>query len=358
MKKLHLLALFSLLLCLVLAACGEPTPVASVASTSPSASSNIVPVNSVAAEVTTAAATTGSPAISPTDTATIAALATSTPLPADTPVPAPTDTPAPSATAEPSPTPEPTATTEPTDTPKPTAKPAPTKTPVPKPTPVAATKAPTKVPATVAPANPALKEIVRGKTGQKQVAITLDAGGDAVAFPKMIAALNKYGIKVTFFLTGTWAQQNPTFVSQIVASGMEIANHSWSHPDFTTLTDEEIKDELNRTDALLSKYTGESTKPFMRFPYGARNARATSVVNSLGYRSIYWTIDSLDSVGDPKTAQFLVDRITKQTDAQLDGEIVLMHLGNATSGDALPLILQNLTSRGFKVVTISKLIGA
>lgn len=189
------------------------------------------------------------------------------------------------------------------------------------------------------------------------VAITLDAGGDAVAFPKMIAALNKTGIKVTFFLTGTWAQQNPTFVQQIAASGMEIANHSWSHTDFTTLSEEQIKDELNRTDALLTRYTGETTRPLMRFPYGARNSKSVQVVNSLGYRSIYWTIDSLDSVGVPKSAQFLIDRITKQSDAQLDGEIILMHLGNATSGDALPVILQNLTSRGFKIVTISKLLG-
>jgi len=349
-KKLHLLVLFSFILVIVLAACGDTTPVASISSASPS-SSGIVPGISLPAEPTATATT--APTLAPTATPTIAVIATSTPLPTDTPVP-PTQTPVPTATTAPTATPEPTATTAPTPTPKP----APTKTPVPKPTAIPPTKAPTKVPATLPPSNPALSEIVRGKTGQKQVAITLDAGGDAVAFPKMIAALNKYGIKVTFFLTGTWAQQNPSYVSQIVSSGMEVANHSWSHPDFTTLSDEEIKDELNRTDALLSKYTGESTKPFMRFPYGARNAHTTALVNSMGYRSVYWTIDSLDSVGQPKTAQFLIDRITKQTDAQLDGEIVLMHLGNATSGDALPVILENLTSRGFKVVTISKLIGA
>lgn len=351
MKKLHILVLFSLFLVNFLAACGTeatPVPSSSLSNSNPDVKGNIVPVNSVAAEPT-ATITTG-PTLDPTPTATVAALATSTPLPTPTTV-------APTATEQPSPTAEPTATTEPTVAPT-TAKPTATKAPAPKPTTVAATKAPTKVPATVAPANPALSEIVRGKTGQKRIAITLDAGGDAVAFPKMIAALNKYGIKVTFFLTGTWAQQNPTFVSQIVASGMEIGNHSWSHTDFTTLSDEDIKDELNRTDAFLNRFTGDTTKPFMRFPYGARNAHTTALVNSLGYRSIYWTIDSLDSVGEPKTAQFLFDRITKQSDAQLDGEIVLMHLGNATSGDALPLILQNLVGRGFKVVTVSTLIGA
>lgn len=348
MKKLHLLVLFSFILVSVLAACGDATPVAGLSSASPG-SSGIVPGISLPAEAT--ATVTTSPTLAPTATPTLEAIATSTPLPTETPAP-PTATSVPTATTAPTATPEPTATTAPTATPKP----APTKTPVPNAIPP--TKASTKVPATLPPANPALSEIVRGKTGQKRVAITLDAGGDAVAFPKMIAALNKYGIKVTFFLTGTWAQQNPSYVSQIVSSGMEVANHSWSHPDFTTLSDEEIKDELNRTDALLAKYTGESTKPLMRFPYGARNAHTSALVNSMGYRSVYWTIDSLDSVGQPKTAQFLIDRITKQTDAQLDGEIVLMHLGNATSGDALPVILENLTSRGFKVVTISKLIGA
>jgi peptidoglycan-N-acetylmuramic acid deacetylase len=348
-KKLHFLAFFAIFLCLVLAACSDST--ASPNSVASANSGQIVPFNpTTPVEATTLAAAT--PTITPqplTPTPAVATLPTITPLPTATDVPPTTEPPSPTPTEEP----EPTATLVP-----PSATPKPTNTAVPK------TTAPTKAPATKgpptltpAPANPALSEIVRGKTGKKQVAITLDAGGDAVAFPKMIAALNKTGIKVTFFLTGTWAQQNPTFVQQIVASGMEVANHSWTHSDFTTLNETQIKDELSRTDDLLAKYTGESTKPLMRFPYGARNAKTVQVVNSLGYRSIYWTIDSLDSVGAPKTAQFLIDRITKQTDAQLDGQIILMHLGNATSGDALPVILQNLTSRGFKVVTISKLIG-
>jgi peptidoglycan-N-acetylmuramic acid deacetylase len=358
-KKLHFLAFLALSLCLVLAACSDST--ASPNSVASANSGQIVPFNPAtpAGSTTLAAATPTITAQPLTPTPVIAILPTITPLPTATDVPPTTEPPSPTPTEEPEPTatPVPPSPT-PQPAPKPTLKPKPTSTAVPKTT--APTKAPaTKGPPTItpAPANPALSEIVRGKTGKKQVAITLDAGGDAVAFPKMIAALNKTGIKVTFFLTGTWAQQNPTFVQQIVASGMEVANHSWTHSDFTTLNETQIKDELNRTDALLSKYTGESTKPLMRFPYGARNAKTVQVVNSLGYRSIYWTIDSLDSVGAPNTAQFLIDRITKQTDAQLDGQIILMHLGNATSGDALPVILQNLTSRGFKVVTISKLIG-
>lgn len=354
MKKLHFLASFTIILCLLLSACSDSaTPGTNSAANANSG--ELVPFNPTGQTTTTATAVpTANQAA--TSTPAIAAIATSTPLPTNTAVPPTTEAPTPvPPTAEPSPTAVPPTTGSLlTATPRPTVKAALTGTPAPKTT--APTKAPTKVPATAAPANPALSEIVRGRTGRKQVAITLDAGADAVAFPKMIAALNKTGIKVTFFLTGTWAQQNPSYVQQIAASGMEIANHSWSHADFTKLSEEEIKDELNRTDALLARYSGETTKPLMRFPYGARNSKSVQVVNSLGYRSIYWTIDSLDSVGQPKSAQFLIDRITKQTDAQLDGQIILMHLGSAGSGEAFPAILQNLTSRGFKVVTVSQLI--
>lgn len=223
-----------------------------------------------------------------------------------------------------------------------------------------ATTPPTLTPRPVGSTTPytgPLSEVVRGKTGKKEVAITLDAGAGAEPFPKMLTALDKAGVKITFFLTGSWAQQNPAYVQQIVNSGHEIANHTWSHPDLTGVSDAQIKDELERTDALLSRFTGHSTRPLWRAPYGSRNARVMSVVNGLGYRSIFWTLDSLDSVGQPKSARFLIDRITGQTNAQLDGQIILMHIGNATTADALPAILQNLQERGFKVVPVSELLS-
>jgi peptidoglycan/xylan/chitin deacetylase (PgdA/CDA1 family) len=188
------------------------------------------------------------------------------------------------------------------------------------------------------------------------VAITLDAGAGADPFPKILAALNKAGVKITFFLTGSWAQQNPTYVQQMVSNGHELGNHTWDHPDLTGVSDAQIKDEIERTDALLSRFTGHSSRPLWRAPFGSRDARVMKVVNDLGYRSIFWTIDSLDSVGQPKTAKFLIDRITSQTNAQLDGEIILMHIGNATTADALPAIIENLQGRGFKIVTVSELL--
>lgn len=203
-----------------------------------------------------------------------------------------------------------------------------------------------------------LREVVRGPTGQgqKKIAITLDAGSTGVAFQKEIAALDKYKVKITFFLTGRWALENPEYARYIATDNMEIANHTYSHPDLTTLSDEEVRQEISKGEQAITLVTGQTPRPFFRFPYGARDNRVMKLLNEQGYRSIYWTIDSLDSVGLPKSPQFLISRITGFSDRELDGAIILMHLGNQTSGEALGPILDNLMGRGFKIVTISELV--
>lgn len=71
---------------------------------------------------------------------------------------------------------------------------------------------------------------------------------------------------------------------------------------------------------------------------------------------IYWTLDSEDGVEPVKTAQFLIDRITSKSDAELDGAIILLHVGVRSTADALPAIISNLQARGFQLVTVSKLL--
>ncbi len=202
-----------------------------------------------------------------------------------------------------------------------------------------------------------LTEVLRGPVGKKQIAITLDAGSTAVAFSKEIAALDKYNVKVTFFLTGAWVRENPQYSQQIARDGMEIANHTYDHPWLTKMSSDKVADEINLGAKTIQEVTGINPRPLFRFPYGDYDARTMKILNNLGYRSIYWTYDSLDSVGAHKTADQLFHIVTSISDTKLDGAIILMHLGNDTSGDALGPIIQNLQGRGFKIVTISELIG-
>jgi peptidoglycan/xylan/chitin deacetylase (PgdA/CDA1 family) len=201
-----------------------------------------------------------------------------------------------------------------------------------------------------------INEVVRGAPGRHQIALTFDAGDGAEGLSELLAALKDASVKSTFFLTGEWAQRNPNSVKEIAAEGHEIGNHSWSHPDLTAVSNGDIAWEIRHADTVIRSLSGRSTRPLFRAPFGARNKRVLGVIQALGYRSIYWSLDSLDSVGTPKSASFTAARIANQPDQVLDGAIVLFHVGSESTAHALPDILRVLKARDLECVVVSSLI--
>jgi len=201
--------------------------------------------------------------------------------------------------------------------------------------------------------------VQKGSAGRPWVALTLDAGASADPVPGMLATLREHHVRLTFFLTGKWIEDNPELTRQIIADGHEIANHSFNHPDLRKLSDDAIRKELVDTEALLDETAGgASMRPFFRPPFGAYDTRVLRLVEAEGYVPIYWTFDSLDSVGEPKTADFLLDRITNHLPPeQLRGAIILAHCGSQPTADALPRILDRFAEMGIEVKKLSEVLG-
>jgi len=201
--------------------------------------------------------------------------------------------------------------------------------------------------------------VQRGRADNPWVALTLDAGADAAPVPAMLRTLREHKVKITFFLTGKWIKDNPDLARTIVADGHEIANHSFTHPDMRHLSDDAILKELTDTEALLAETTGASSRPLFRPPYGAYDERVLRLVVGAGYLPIYWTLDSLDSVGEPKTPEFLFERVTaKLTPEKLRGAIILAHCGSQPTADALPRILDRFAEMGFEVKKVSEILDS
>lgn len=199
-------------------------------------------------------------------------------------------------------------------------------------------------------------EVVRGSKGKQHIALTFDAGANAECFDDLIAALETAHVHSTFFITGNFAQRHEPCAKAITKHGHELGNHTWNHADLTKQTDEIVREEITRAEILLTEISGQSPRPRLRAPFGERNERVLKIAANLGYRSIYWTIDSLDSMEPRKTPEFLIDRITSKSDTELDGAIILMHVGEKSTADALPAIIANLQGRGFRLVTVSTLL--
>lgn len=206
------------------------------------------------------------------------------------------------------------------------------------------------------------REIWRGIRGQKRIALTFDAGGEDDAATDLLKYLVEAKAPATFFITGQFAAEHGKLLKEIAASGYPIHNHSWSHPEFTTINDDKIHEELERTDWAIRDVTGKSTKPFWRPPFGDRDKRVLRSAAETGYQSVYWTLDSLDSVGEKKGPEFIVSRILNppksgdEPDRYLDGAIILMHVGEPGTASAVPLLIRALRQRGFELVSVDDLV--
>jgi peptidoglycan/xylan/chitin deacetylase (PgdA/CDA1 family) len=199
-------------------------------------------------------------------------------------------------------------------------------------------------------------EVDRGPRGKNEIALTFDAGAEAECFDDLIRALANARANSTFFVTGRFVRNHADCAAEITKHGHEVGNHTWSHLDLTQQPDEVVRDEIMRAERAIIHATGESPRPRWRAPYGARDKRVLKIAASVGYRSIYWTLDSLDGIEPGKTPQFLIDRSTSKSDAELDGAIILFHVGVRSTANALPAIIANLQGRGFQLVTISRLL--
>ncbi len=189
------------------------------------------------------------------------------------------------------------------------------------------------------------------KTNGKQIAITLDAAWGTDKTASILEILDKYNIKVTFFVTGMWADKNDAVLKEIAQHGHEIGNHSYTHRDFATLSDDEIAKELKRCSDSIERITGKRPGLF-RAPYGSWNTHVVDAVCGQQYEFIQWDVDSIDWKG--LTSAQIEARIFSRVQS---GSILLFHNDAKYIVEALPPVIEKLLADGYKPVTVTELVG-
>jgi peptidoglycan/xylan/chitin deacetylase (PgdA/CDA1 family)/phage tail protein X len=208
---------------------------------------------------------------------------------------------------------------------------------------------------TVLGAAAASQLITRADTSSRIIALTFDDGDNGENLQEILTILSANNVKGTFYITGKAAEAHPELVKKIFDMGYPIGNHSYSHPEFTVITYNEILNQLNKADNIIKSITGSSTMPFFRPPYGSVNSSVLQAVGDAGYsKSIYWTIDTLDWKGI--SAYEITQKILSNASP---GAIVLMHAGYGAANTkyALPGIISGLKAKGYSFVTIPELLN-
>jgi peptidoglycan/xylan/chitin deacetylase (PgdA/CDA1 family) len=227
-------------------------------------------------------------------------------------------------------------------------------------TPVPATPVPaptTNAPAVATPAPPA------APTGPKitytqcnvdgpYIAMTFDDGPHGVQTPRLLDMLKQRGLKATFFVCGQCVAEFPQIAKRIVTEGHEIASHSWSHPNLIPMSEDGVRDQLERTHAIVKQSTGVEIKTF-RPPYGNFTVRQRAwAFATFGYKTILWDVDTLDwQHRNPAKTEAIALAQTRP------GSIVLQHDIHKATVDAMPATLDGLVAKGFKFVTVTELLA-
>ena len=190
------------------------------------------------------------------------------------------------------------------------------------------------------------------QTDQKKIALTFDAAWGNEDTEQILSILEKNQIHATFFMTGGWVDSYPDDVKAIAAAGHDIGNQSQTHPQMSSLSKEEIREELMSVHTKVKELTGQNMFLF-RPPYGDYNNLVIQTATECGYLSIQWNVDSLDwkNYG----VQSIIDTVTKN-DNLGNGSIILMHNGAKYTKDALDTVILTLKEKGYEFVTLSELV--
>lgn len=185
-------------------------------------------------------------------------------------------------------------------------------------------------------------------TENKLIALTFDDGPSNIT-TQVLDILEKEDIVGSFFLIGNLiSNEKQPIMQRQVDMGCEICNHSLTHSDMTKMESSVIREEIDKTSALIKEMVGVSPK-FFRPPY--------ILVNSTMYENIdlpfICGVDSTDW-DSSKTTQDRIDAVLSKAS---DGAIVLMHdlENNTRTLEALPVIISKLREEGYSFVTVSQI---
>ncbi len=161
--------------------------------------------------------------------------------------------------------------------------------------------------------------------------------------------LARYQVPATFFIVGRVAAECPQTLKFLSGRGHELAGHTWTHSDIRRMSTDALRDELDRTRALIRSTTGRDTFLF-RTPGGTEAFLRHSFRVPAGYQLVLWDVHSLDQEGI--SARRIASRVLSQVK---NGDVILMHNGLASTRDALDVIIPTLQARGYEFVTVSDL---
>ena len=185
----------------------------------------------------------------------------------------------------------------------------------------------------------------------KCVALTFDDGPTPYT-DRLLSILTANKAKATFFEIGNKVAANPAGAKRVVEAGMELGNHTWEHPNMTTLPPEDVPSQLSRANDAIAAATGVTPK-LWRPPGGLTNAAVNEQAGKVGLAGILWDVIPYDWINDSNTA---ATRLLLMTQIK-PGSVVLLHDSYSSTVDLVYQFIPVLEANNYHLVTVGQLLG-
>ncbi|NJK92917.1 MAG: polysaccharide deacetylase family protein [Blastochloris sp.] len=191
----------------------------------------------------------------------------------------------------------------------------------------------------------------RGPGLGRRIAMTFDDGPSPGITEIVLAELAKRNLTATFFMIGSKVERYPALAKAVADAGHEIGNHSFTHPTLSSLSEDRVDQELERTQHAIAQATGQ-TPVWFRPPYGAFRNNQGHIPQSKNLGVAYWSVDPRDWAKPGVSA--IVSRINSGTNP---GSIILLHDLHRQTADATGAVLDQLMEASYTFTSLTGFLG-
>jgi peptidoglycan-N-acetylmuramic acid deacetylase len=178
-----------------------------------------------------------------------------------------------------------------------------------------------------------------------KIYLTFDEGYEYGFTPQILDILKANNVPAAFFVTGHYLKTQPDLVKRMKDEGHLVCNHTFNHPDLSTVSRDKFEQEISSLESECQHLTGVELDKFMRPPMGNYSAASLNYAQEMGYRTVFWSMafqdwDTSKQPGAEYSYQHVVNNIHP-------GAVILLHAVSQSNTEALDRIIKDLTEQGY-----------
>lgn len=191
--------------------------------------------------------------------------------------------------------------------------------------------------------------------GEKRLYLTFDAGYENGNIELILNTLKEESVPGAFFILSNLINKNTDLVKRMAEEGHLVCNHTANHKDLTTLSKDEIKQNLQKLESLYFEKTGHSMPKYFRYPEGRYSKETVQYLDELGYKTFFWSMAYADWDNNRQPSE--ESAIRTLLSHTHPGAIILLHPTSATNAHILPKLIETWKSMGYTFGSLDELVN-